>query len=72
MGWIYLVSFLVAVFITLSFCKVASDADDESEKLWEEYLHKLREIKEDLEDKERTVEFEEKKFRELDDERMEG
>jgi hypothetical protein len=52
MGWIYLVSFLVAVFITLSFCKAASDADDESERLWEEYLQKPREIKLESEDKE--------------------
>jgi hypothetical protein len=72
MGWILLVMFLVAVFITLSFCKAASDADDESERLWEEYLHKLREIKDELEDKERIAELDEKEFRELDDERMEG
>jgi hypothetical protein len=71
MGWILLVMFLVALFIMLAFCKAASDADDESERLWEEYLHKLRKIKDEMEDKERIVELEEKEFRELDDEHME-
>jgi hypothetical protein len=69
MGWIILAmfSFLVALFSVLAFCKAASDADDESERLWEEYLHKLREIKEDLEDEEKRIKMDE----ELDNKRME-
>ena len=72
MGWILLVMFLIALFIMLAFCKAASDADAESERLWEEYLYKLREIKDELEDKERIVDLDEKEFRESDDEHMEG
>jgi len=71
MGWILLVMFLVALFIMLAFCKAASDSDDVSERLWEEYLYKLREIKDEIEDKERIVELEEKESRESDDEHME-
>jgi hypothetical protein len=56
----------------LAFCKVASDSDDELEIMWEEYLHKLREIKEDMEDKENARlenERDEKLNEEANDER---